>query len=143
MWETVSISGLSTPFGTFHLSNFSLLSPHEKLESFPRTVYLQRWTLTSLARQYILPKKLVTRGEKVGVPCDVCDGMRDAVVAVMGGDAAMCPKGDQMKLKGWDQIVTPCCSACFRAATGHEVSAMLGDAAPTGGNWTVMPLHGG
>lgn len=97
--------------------------------------------LTSLARQYIVPKKLVTRSDKVGVPCDVCDGMRDAVVAVMGGDAAFFPVNGRIKLRGWDQIVTPCCSVCFRAATGKEVGAMLGNDTPTGGSWTVMPLH--
>lgn len=77
----------------------------------------------------------------MGVPCDVCDGMRNAVVAVMGGDAAFCSNGDRIELKGWDQIVTPCCSACFRAATGCEVGTMLGESAPTGGSWTVMPLY--
>ena len=63
--------------------------------------------LTSLARQYIVPKKLVTRGDKAGVPCDVCDGMRDAVVAVMGGDEAFCSNGDRVKLKDGVRLLHP------------------------------------
>lgn len=88
----------------------------------------------SLARQYYAPKKLVVRGEQ-GVPCEVCGGMRDASVAVLGGDAVQIQEGSEMRLNGMAQIVTYCCDACYRAALG---SAKPSERAPR--PWTVMPL---
>ena len=89
-----------------------LLGSNENAEIYPRTTYIQRWMLSSLVRQYLAPKKLVGRNERLSVPCDICDGTRDAVALVLGGDAVVCDKNGKRKLSGMPQLVTPCC-ACL------------------------------
>ncbi|WFD36455.1 hypothetical protein MCUN1_003334 [Malassezia cuniculi] len=88
--------------------------------AFPRTTHLKRWMQTSLARQYLAPKKLVLR-EKSRVSCDICAGLCDASVAVVGGDQVC-----TVRLQGLPQMVTPMCEACFRAAVGMDIKTALG-----------------
>lgn len=128
-----SISGLLTGHGTFSFDK-SPISPFEKIGEFPRTVYLQRWMLSSLARQYYAPKKLVVRGDQ-DIPCEVCGGMRNATVAVLGGDAVQSKNETQTRLNGMAQVVTHCCDACCRAALGTSTPS---DNEPR--HWTIMPL---
>ena len=75
-----------------------------------------------------------------GVPCDICDGARDAVAVVLGGDAVQIRENERVRLAGMPHMVTPCCGPCFYMATGRELSHMLGADAPCGGAWTVLPL---
>ena len=120
-----------------------LLGSNENAEIYPRTTYIQRWMLSSLVRQYLAPKKLVGRNERLSVPCDICDGTRDAVALVLGGDAVVCNKNGKRKLSGMPQLVMPCCAVCFQMATGTDVSHAWGPNPPSSednGTWTVMPL---
>lgn len=112
----------------------------EPPDLFPRTTYIQRWMLTSLFRQYWAPKKVVAQNDRHGVPCDICDGARDAVAVVLGGDAVQIRENERVRLAGMPHMVTPCCGPCFYMATGRELSHMLGADAPCGGAWTVLPL---
>lgn len=90
--------------------------------------------LSSLARQYYAPKKLVVRGDQ-DIPCEVCGGMRNATVAVLGGDAVQSKNETQTRLNGMAQVVTHCCDACCRAALGTSTPS---DNEPR--HWTIMPL---
>lgn len=112
----------------------------EPMDLFPRTIYIQRWMLTSLFRQYWAPKKVVSQNERQGVPCDICDGARYAVAVVLGGDAVQIRENERVRLAGVPHMVTPCCGPCFFMATGYELTHMLGAEAPGGGAWTVLPL---
>lgn len=100
--------------------------------AFPRTLYLRRWMQSTLARQYLTPKKPVVR-DKSRVLCDICAGMCDAVAAVVGGDQVQ-----TSRLAGLPQMVTPMCAACLQAAVGADVSVALQCGAT--GAWCVVPL---
>ena len=99
--------------------------------TFPRTLYLARWMQTTLARQYLAPKKLVVR-DTTHLPCDICAGACHAVVAVVGGDQVRTPR-----LSGLPQMITPMCALCFRAAAGVDVKDALGKPHVS---WGIVPL---
>lgn len=104
----------------------------------PRTTFLQRSATTSLARNYLAPQKLVTHRAAGRVQCDLCEGMRDAVAILVGGDQVQIPDSGT-RLAGCSRMVTPCCGACFEAATGQRFYLPLtGEAAM---RWTAVPLH--
>ncbi|WFD32074.1 hypothetical protein MSPP1_003116 [Malassezia sp. CBS 17886] len=109
---------------------------------FPRTTYVQRWVMEPLARLYLAPKKVVERRELAGVPCEICAGMRRAVAVVLGGHAVQFRNGGDMRLDGFPQMVTPCCAACYRAASGEDLPDVLpSSTAPVPGRpWTIVPL---
>lgn len=100
---------------------------------YPRTVFLRRWALSSLARQYLVPRRLMQQRGSDRVACDICQGMRDAEAVVLGGDRVHMSSG---RLRGMAQLVTPCCAVCYQAATGEALRF------PAGGEpgWSVMPL---
>ncbi|PKI83553.1 hypothetical protein MVES_002470 [Malassezia vespertilionis] len=79
------------------------MQPKEPIFSY--TTYLQRWAQTPLARQYFSPKKLVVRNEKGALPCEICGGMREAAVAVLGGDAVQIVHGERTRLDGTAQML--------------------------------------
>ena len=118
----------------------SILNVHESLNDYPRTVYLQRWMLTSIMRQYYVPKRLVVRSDRTGVPCEICDGIREAVAAVLGGVDVQCVRENKIRLSGMPHLVTSCCAACFHAATGTELAHVYQQKDRDPHFWTVMPL---
>ncbi|WFD00785.1 hypothetical protein MYAM1_003537 [Malassezia yamatoensis] len=108
----------------------------EHISLYPRTTSIKRWMQSSLARQYYAPKKLVVRGDQ-GIPCEICGGMRDASVAILGGDQVQSREKDKTRLNGMAQIVTYCCDACTEAALGSQCPSQ--DAPRP---WTIVPLVG-
>ncbi|WFD44846.1 hypothetical protein MPSI1_003517 [Malassezia psittaci] len=122
------------PYYLLHVGDCEHLWTLDWASMYPQSTYIKRWMQSSLARQYYAPKKLVVRGDQ-GIPCEICGGMRDASVAILGGDQVQSREKDNLRLDGMAQVVTYCCDACTEAALGSQ-SPSKESPRP----WTIVPL---